>query len=51
MHYRVPHLLKPSLNPTIYDVYRKFALSTVIRRFASFPERVAMLLFTNFNFL
>ena len=27
-----------------------FALSTVIWHFASFPERAAMLLFTNFNF-
>ena len=51
LNYRMPHLLEPSLNPTVYDVYRIPALSTVIRRIASFPERVAMLLCTKFNFL
>ena len=39
MNYRMPHLLKPTLNPTVYDVYRIPALSTVIRCIASFPER------------
>ena len=39
MNYRMPHILIPSLNPTIYDVHQTPAFGTVIRHIASFPKR------------